>query len=100
MQATACLKIGPTDEPVMEEDRHPFCLPRKAARISFCPFLTVGFEGKNQCLCSKEWRQTPRVCAPSSSNAFCYSPLCLSFSQWGGSFPLLSLVFLSVKKIK
>ena len=23
-----------------EKDRHPFCLPRKAAHNSFCPFLT------------------------------------------------------------
>lgn len=36
----------------MEEDRHPFCLPRKAAHISFCPFLTVGFEGKKINVCA------------------------------------------------
>ena len=49
MQATACLQIGPTDEPVMEEkDRHPFCLPRKAAHNSFCPFLTELALGKKK----------------------------------------------------
>ena len=49
VQATACLQTGPTDELVMEEkDRHPFCLPRKAAHNSFCPFLTELALGKKK----------------------------------------------------
>ena len=62
MQATDCLQIGPTDEPVMEEkDRHPFCLPRKAAHNSFCPFLTELALGKKKIsVCALRVERNPK----------------------------------------
>lgn len=87
VQATACLKIGPTDEPGNGRDRHP-CLPRKAAHISFCPFLTVGFEGKKSMfvLSLRSGDKPQESVLQVALMLFVTALWAYPFSQWGGSF--------------